>query len=92
MMAHLLPHMNRLVDRETDAALLGLFVRQGDHGAFTTLVARHGPMVFNVCRRQLGNTHAAEDAFQAVFLVLARKADSVGRDSLAAWLHGAPAS
>jgi RNA polymerase sigma factor (sigma-70 family) len=88
MMARLLQHINRLTDQETDSALLARFVRQGDRGAFATLVARHGPVVYNVCRRQLGDAHAAEDAFQAVFLVLARRADGLRFDSLAAWLHG----
>jgi RNA polymerase sigma factor (sigma-70 family) len=88
MTARLLRHINRLTDAEADAALLARFVRQGDHGAFAALVARHGPMVFNVCRRRLGDAHAAEDAFQAVFLVLARKAGGLRPDSLAAWLHG----
>jgi len=57
--------------------------------AFEALVERHGPMVFRVCLGLLGDRHAAEDAFQAVFLVLARRAASIGRpDRLAPWLHG----
>jgi RNA polymerase sigma factor (sigma-70 family) len=71
-----------------DCALLGAFVEQRDEGAFAALVHRHGAMVFNVCRRALRDLNDAEDAFQATFLVLARKAGSVRRrEALAGWLH-----
>jgi RNA polymerase sigma factor (sigma-70 family) len=73
----------------TDGQLLQAFVQQKDDSAFEVLLRRHGPMVLGVCRRVLRHHHDAEDAFQAVFLVLARKADSiVPREMVANWLHG----
>jgi RNA polymerase sigma factor (sigma-70 family) len=76
-----------------DDELLGRFVsgRRDEAGedAFAALVERHGPMVLGVCRRVLGDRHEAEDAFQATFLVLARKAGAIARrERLANWLHG----
>jgi RNA polymerase sigma factor (sigma-70 family) len=75
-----------------DGELLDRFVTRRDEDgdeAFTMLVRRHGPMVFGVCRRILGSSHEAEDAFQAAFLVLARKANAIARrETLANWLFG----
>jgi RNA polymerase sigma factor (sigma-70 family) len=76
----------------SDAELLERFaaVDEGAAGAaFEAIVARHGPMVLRVCRRALRDAHAAEDAFQATFLVLARRARALGeRELLGNWLHG----
>ncbi len=76
----------------SDAQLLERFVRGHDEGAeaaFSVLVERHGPMVLAVCRRVLNDPHDAQDAFQATFLVLVRKASTVRkRESIADWLHG----
>jgi RNA polymerase sigma factor (sigma-70 family) len=75
--------------RLTDGQLLERYVRGREEAAFAALVRRHGPMVWGVCRRILGGHHDAEDAFQATFLVLVRKAASVvPRDLVANWLYG----
>jgi RNA polymerase sigma factor (sigma-70 family) len=72
----------------TDAELLGSFIDHHDQAAFAALVRRHGPMVWGVCRRLL-NHHDAEDAFQATFLVLARKAAEIlPREMVPNWLYG----
>jgi RNA polymerase sigma factor (sigma-70 family) len=72
----------------TDGQLLERFLAERDETAVEVLVRRYGPLVFGVCRRVLGNAQAAEDAFQATFLVLLRKAPSLDRDKpLGGWLH-----
>lgn len=73
----------------TDEDLWRRYVRERDDAAFEALVRKHGPMVLGVCRRVLRNEHDAEDAFQATFLVLVRKASSLRSPrTLASWLHG----
>jgi DNA-directed RNA polymerase specialized sigma24 family protein len=73
----------------TDRRLLELFVTDKDEAAFEALVRTHGPMVLAVCRRVLHNLHDAEDAFQATFLVLVRKAASIRpREMVGNWLYG----
>jgi RNA polymerase sigma factor (sigma-70 family) len=72
----------------TDAQLLERWARRRDQAAFELLVWRHGPLVLRTCRRLLGRYADAEDAFQATFLVLLRKAGSIRRrEALGAWLH-----
>ncbi len=72
-----------------DARLLRLFARSRDEQAFAVLVSRHGPLVYRVCRRVLGGGPDLDDAFQATFLVLARKARSIRKAaSVGSWLHG----
>src|SRR5262245_10585702 len=90
-----LQHVRRLLagrvgEGKSDGELLRAFADRQDHEVFAVLVRRHGPMVFNVCRRVLRQQQDAEDAFQATFLVLARNAAAVrSGQALAAWLHRA---
>jgi RNA polymerase sigma factor (sigma-70 family) len=87
-------HLRRAVllheaDGLTDSVLLGWFIERRDEAAFEVLVRRHGPMVLSVCRRLLGHGPDAEDAFQATFLVLVRKAAAVvPRERVGHWLYG----
>jgi RNA polymerase sigma factor (sigma-70 family) len=88
-----LRHLRRLAARQdvgplSDGQLLERFCRHRDEDAFAELVGRHGPMVLGVCRTLLHNAHDAEDAFQATFLVLVRKARAIrSPDAVGGWLY-----
>ena len=76
-------------ENRPDRDLVGRFAQDGDETAFTLLVQRHGPMVYGVCSRLLHQGPDADDAFQATFLILARKASSIRNESsVSGWLHG----
>src|SRR5215831_8050155 len=65
------------------------YLERRDESAFEALVTRHGPRVLGVCRRMLGGSSEAEDAFQATFLILVRRAGDLGpRDAIGPWLYG----
>src|SRR6266852_1106975 len=89
----LLQYLRKLVSEPntlapSDRELLCRFAERRDEAAFTMLVRRHGPMVLRLCQRLLQNSHDAEDACQATFLVLASKAGSrYWQPSVATWLH-----
>src|SRR5215831_14302953 len=73
----------------TDTELLQRFLSDREEGAFEALVQRHGPMVLSVCRYLVQNSDDAEDAFQATFLVLVRRAASIRKPELLGnWLYG----
>jgi RNA polymerase sigma factor (sigma-70 family) len=91
------PDLGRIFRGETVSGLsewqlLERYLEKRDEVAFEALVVRHGPMVLGVCRRMLGNSSDADDAFQATFLVLVRRARQLGpRDAIGPWLYGVAA-
>jgi RNA polymerase sigma factor (sigma-70 family) len=93
-MSEVIQHLRRAVLLRdgaglTDGQLLQDYLSRRDETALAALVRRHGPMVWGLCRRVLRNYHDAEDAFQATFLVLVRKASSIAsKELLANWLYG----
>ncbi len=91
------PDLGRIFRGETVSGLsewqlLERYLEQRDEVAFEALVSRHGPMVLGVCRRMLGDSADVDDAFQATFLVLVRRARQLGpRDAIGPWLYGVAA-
>src|SRR5712692_7040088 len=89
----LIRHIRKMVEPDgigslSDAQLLERFLNHRDEAAFEVLVWRHGAMVLSLCRRLLRHEQDAEDAFQATFLVLVRRARSIGkREALGNWLY-----
>ena len=93
-LSSVLRYIHRIKEAEeashlSDERLLARFIADRDEGAFTALVKRHCSMVMGICRRILADHHQAEDAAQAAFFVLARKAASIRyRKTVASWLYG----
>src|SRR5712671_5917150 len=87
-----LPRFDEPADRPAELSTVNLlreFLTHHDESAFAALVRRYGPMVLGICRRVTGNLHDADDAFQATFLILAKKAHKVRPpEQLGQWLYG----
>src|SRR5262245_13414732 len=85
---HLRRRAGGAASESSDGQLLERFALQHDEGAFAALMGRHGPMVLGVCQRVLPDAADVEDAFQATFLMLVRKAGSIRKQSsVAGWLY-----
>src|SRR5262245_29125625 len=81
-------YLRRVALTGDDAQLLERYARRGDEAAFEKLILIHGPMVLGLCRRLLRHEQDAEDAFQATFLTLARKAKTISdQEALGSWLY-----
>jgi RNA polymerase sigma factor (sigma-70 family) len=88
-LVQILDHWAGSRECDPDSSLLTRFLTERDEDAFAALVHRHGPLVYGTCLRILGNRSDTDDAFQAVFFVLARRAHTLKRDrSIGPWLHG----
>src|SRR5262245_26802344 len=89
LLYHLQSHVDpALADNVSDGDLLDRFVRLRDEAAFELLALRHGPMVLRLCQRLLNRPDDVDDAFQATFLTLVRKASAIGKkEALAGWLY-----
>src|SRR5438105_10069185 len=84
-----LERLTRSHECDLDSSFLTRFITTRDEDAFAALVRRHGPLVYGTCLRILGNRHDTDDAFQAVFFVLARRAHTLKLDRcIGPWLYG----
>src|SRR5437899_4786052 len=88
LILHRIRHAAAEIGGISDSQLLQRFIAGRDEAAFELLLWRHARLVFGVCQRVLGDTHDAEDAFQATILILARRAGRIKkRDAVASWLY-----
>ena len=82
---------SRAASKLSDRQLLEMFIARRDAGAFEALLRRYGRLVLSICRRRLSRTEDIEDAFQATFVVLVRKATAIRQSELlGSWLYGVP--